>query len=81
MLVAVTREERAARRRSEWSQGLARAAATAQLDASAVADAVLGRLQEFEQRVLGWGSQMEVLEPLTLRRSILDHAAAIVARG
>jgi predicted DNA-binding transcriptional regulator YafY len=36
---------------------------------------------EFEQRVLAWGSQMEVLKPLSLRRSVLEHAREIVARG
>jgi predicted DNA-binding transcriptional regulator YafY len=36
---------------------------------------------ELEQRILGWGSRIEVLEPLSLRQSVLAHAKAIVERG
>jgi predicted DNA-binding transcriptional regulator YafY len=41
----------------------------------------IGITPDLEGIILRWGSRIEVLEPLSLRESVLRHAREIVARG
>jgi proteasome accessory factor B len=38
----------------------------------------LGGLEEIERWILSWGSHIRVLEPMALRNTVRDAAAAIV---
>jgi len=37
------------------------------------------RLEDARERILGFGRAVEVLEPVALRKSVLDFAAQVVA--